>query len=129
MKTKPGRELDALIAEKVFKNLEPMDVVPLHIPHYSTDIAAAWLVVEKLRELNFSSDVSSYPTSRKWLKPPHEGALASSWTLQTTKECYQCCITRYEVDFGGWIVVCDPVADTAPHAICLAALKAMNIKE
>lgn len=71
---KPGRELDALIATKIFgwyfkkmptgKMLLPPDNderkyfaavwdengIPGYLPEYSTDISAAWEVVEKLNE-------------------------------------------------------------------------------
>lgn len=59
-----GRELDALIADKVMglrvrhrPGMEPC-IMPANgapwetIPHYSTDIRAAWEVVEKLDLLN-----------------------------------------------------------------------------
>jgi hypothetical protein len=51
-----GRELDALVADKVMG-------VPLtsgnvcihdHMPHYSTDIAAAWVVVDKMAAKNWN---------------------------------------------------------------------------
>lgn len=64
----PGRELDALVAEKVMgwrKRETPpgghiwidkdnLAYVPGELPRYSTDIAAAWEVVEKLNNLDFS---------------------------------------------------------------------------
>lgn len=58
-----GRELDALVAERVMGwklfASEPGYGRPPHqitlvltpIPHYSTDIAAAWIIVEKLRDM------------------------------------------------------------------------------
>ena len=42
----PGRELDRLIAEKVF-NCDPFTA-----PHYSTDIAAAWKIIEHMKTKN-----------------------------------------------------------------------------
>lgn len=57
-----NRKLDALIAEKVmgtkeFKVTEFFDKhnpennsVTIHMPHYSTDIADAWKVVEKIQK-------------------------------------------------------------------------------
>lgn len=39
----PGVELDALVGERVFRR-----VWTLHSPRFSTDIGAAWEVVEKL---------------------------------------------------------------------------------
>jgi hypothetical protein len=63
----PGRELDAVIAEKVMRlDMEYFMTIPkkptgayavsrtplviADIPHYSTDIAAAWAVAEKMNE-------------------------------------------------------------------------------
>jgi hypothetical protein len=47
---KPGKELDLLVAEKVmgFVGDYHPDVVPVYPPQYSTDIAAAWQIVEKI---------------------------------------------------------------------------------
>jgi hypothetical protein len=50
----PGRELDALVAEKVMglKSIAPNSAMdgeyPVWIPAYSIDIAAAWQVVERM---------------------------------------------------------------------------------
>lgn len=83
---KPGRELDALVAEKVMGGeLRP----------YSTDISAAWEVVEKYKwaepELRYSDE------QHCWVFSLHK---ASGYP----NEC----------------------GDTAPHAICLAALRAVG---
>ncbi len=121
---KPGRELDALVAEKIFDAAVSWDTYaggnhpksprlsgsecpscgydghwdPDAVPDYSTDIRAAFEVVEKLRSMGHSVNIES-----------DDG---------------------YEVSFAG----CDEAgfdtidygfADTAPHAICLAALKAI----
>ena len=55
---KAGRELDALVAEKVFKMTvwfdeegEPIGqgiALRVEIPHFSTKIESAWIVVEKM---------------------------------------------------------------------------------
>lgn len=114
---KPGRELDALIAEKVMglkrsdhwpvvdlreDRSRPLDrwdddqgnIVPL--PAYSTSIEAAWEVVEKI------------------------ASLKNCWRLRLEKHPQ-----GWSVDFETeWKV--ELVAETAPHAICLAALKAMG---
>lgn len=115
---KSGRELDALVAEKVmgWTGIKPYlksvgqhefltyvgwfqeDGLPkVEIPHYSTDIAEAWKVVEKFkgdRDIRIDSDFDGgywvYP-SPVFNKPIH--------------------------------------AKTAPHAICLAALNIVNQKE
>lgn len=123
---KAGRELDAVVAEKVMgwkRVVVPKDYDGLNAgvtllsptataiewapkgayqlwhfcPLYSTDIAAAWRVVEKLIE----------PTIERH---------GSRWSVTCLREAPQ--DTRWiEVD-----------ADTAPLAICLAALKAVDVE-
>jgi hypothetical protein len=124
---KPGRELDALIAEKVMgwgpieidRNGNPVGINPDYpskfkchiVPNYSTDIAAAWTVVEKLK-------LCVWPT---------------------TDGRYLCLLDQFSLEYGDeywfggsnvlenierdWIAA---VAQTAPHAICLAALKTVK---
>jgi hypothetical protein len=108
---KAGRELDALVAEKVigwtnligssydvnFGGRPPggkWDIVP----HYSTSIADAWLVVEKLKTLTADGDI-------------HIECLHGEWSVSTC----------HEEAWKGW-----SRADTAPLAICLAALEAVG---
>jgi hypothetical protein len=46
-----GRDLDVLIAERVMERSvakPPGFKYPPYVPHYSTDIAAAWTVVERM---------------------------------------------------------------------------------
>lgn len=142
MTPSPGRELDALIAEKVMgytKKLVPAYSLPnidipearfprqdswlyinaggypdyfeghvndmfsdasrgirqtlTSVPPYSTDISAAWEVVEKLSEQGIFLRLSSISGAGKW-------------------RCYMLGMTPY--------------VDTAPHAICLAALRAVG---
>lgn len=114
-----GRELDALVAEKVMgwtkrisadhtgseiKVLRNMGIIyawkdaerkerGLDVPAYSTDIAAAWQVAEMMRGLDFRLNKDG------------------DWV---------CC-------FGGTVAFCGE-SDTAPHAICLAALKAVGVE-
>jgi hypothetical protein len=112
---KPGRELDALIAEKVMglvihhkRRDEWNDGDSLfyvyyvedeehieHVPKYSTDISAAWEVVKKLRDLGY----------RPILMPDW----GEDWECQIYREAER--------------IVDSPWCETAPHAICLAALK------
>lgn len=107
---KAGRELDALIAEKVmgwrFVNIggpafiwvppyahPQVNALGLAPPKFSEDIGAAWKVVEKIR------------------KP------GQSWNFQIFSD------GTCEAEFY------EPVrAETMPHAICLAALKALEDK-
>lgn len=115
---KPGRELDALIAEMVM-GFEPWPVQdpmweckafkaryvpygqaakPCEPPAYSTDIAAAWKVVEKVLFPSRMFDFEIWNTNgvRDW------GA-------------------SFNVGCG----VVKAAGESAPHAICLAALKAV----
>ena len=124
-----GRELDALVAEKVMQ-LAPRQwrsicFVDDHeldarvwcydccgsvgeqgqVPeHYSTDIAAAWQVVEMLYKRGFGVGV----------------VMQHGW--DTACEC---------IVFKTSIVDDDTIhasADTAPHAICLAALAVLGVE-
>src|SRR5919106_517365 len=62
-----GRELDALVAEKVMG--WPDYAEKNHCPEYSTDIAAAWLIVEEF--------VPAYDLSLTW----HNGAWETRFIL------------------------------------------------
>lgn len=105
---KPGRELDALVAEKVMGVKDPQ-MFPnfgAAVPRYSTDIASAWLVVEKMREnikdvLTLAGPSDETP---KW------------WATFDKKWHGRASQNLFEWESG----------DTAPHAICLAALKAVG---
>ena len=124
----PGRELDALVAEQVmgsiragaYENGEPyysphhsdsgltLDVIS-PAPDYSTDIAVAWTVVEKVMHLKVSDDT---------IQPAFQ-VMASSYD---------------DVYYAGWCSLGSNTyhwkcAPTAPHAICLAALAATGAKE
>lgn len=93
---KPGRELDALVAEKVFGvdvgdiyyDSTMQEITNFSIPHYSTDISAAWEVVEKFGRFDLILNGSG------------------AWCAEF---------------YGSWD---RSFGDSAPHAICLAALKA-----
>ncbi len=114
-----SREIDALIAEHVMGFIAIKDPLWVQVydavdgwveatpdgerrrsmPLYSTDIAAAWEVVEKLQPLFFRVEQrgtkQEYWFSDIWVGPGQKG----HWE-----------------------------ADTAPMAICLAALKAKNVE-
>ena len=108
-----GRELDCRVAEKVmgyavqgdqivppndaYVLLGIMGAMKFDIPHYSTDIADAWLVVEKMKASAF--EVTIDDTDGDW------------WALFADLE-YKHISSAY--------------ADTAPLAVCRAALKAMG---
>lgn len=118
---KPGPELDALIHVEVMKmpdeNLvyaipgqairySMQEAVNL-CPPYSTAIAAAWLVVEKLIKDGFYPDLIS---------GENPGGFYWNCELHTAND---------EEHPDNPYQVC---GDTAPHAICLAALKAVGVE-
>jgi hypothetical protein len=102
-----GRELDALIAQKVmgqnyfinsFGFPEQGPLVSKEPPHYSTDIAAAWEIVQEMEK--------KHTEPGKWVG------------LSITAEdrgCWRATFWR-KWSFGS----------SAPHAICLAALEAVR---
>jgi hypothetical protein len=107
------RDIDRLIAERVmgWTNLSvtgsrfgttPDGKPHRIIPQYSTEISAAWEIVEKLR-------LSGYQGGLEWAKPE----------------------PGYECAFGSLPFPLDEKqfswAETAPLAICLAALKVMEV--
>lgn len=106
-KMSAGREMDALVMEWVTKFTVDDN---FHIPSYSTDIAAAWAAVEKLQEI--------YPDYDFYLEK--SGRHVEFWfRINDTSQ-------------GGWNSsgawdkrISDAEADTAPLAICRAALLAV----
>lgn len=120
MNMQPGRELDELVLEKVFgrtvtddfrtvgefavasefaiwefDNKFPNQQPPETCPRFSTNIAAAWDVVEKLQERNRRICLANY--------------LDGAWAVSVR-------------DGGGGYIVGENVFLTAPKAICMAAL-------
>lgn len=90
----PGRELDALIHWHIFG----YEYLPNVTENYSGDIAAAWLVVEKMLTQLPQGDI-------------HIECLEGEWGVST---CH--------TEVAGWEY--PTRADTAPLAICRASLKA-----
>lgn len=131
-----GRELDALIAErvmgwKIWKYLGPMgptqrlappkltfslkpgaiNEIP-EIPSYSTDIAAAWLVVEKIRSLPRLADTG---TKNDFNLNQMDRLCGGLWVVKSDS-----------IDKYGHLISSHTESPSAPHAICLAALKAVD---
>lgn len=118
----PGRELDALIAEKVM-GIPSRDVYLDPVKHYSTDISAAWEVVEK----GFVESVVKLRDGRYYARPAQ-----FDWNDKVDKEEMIC---GYDMDgtTGGYYEIpiyekdtFGAISMTAPHAISLAALKALE---
>ena len=81
-------------------------------PHYSTDIAAAWQVVEKLVETGHCPGLL-FDDDGRWAL-----SLEGMQNCPPGGEPFDVC-TSFYVEAGMWY-------DTAPLAICLAALKAVR---
>jgi Phage ABA sandwich domain len=114
---KIGRELDSIVSQEIFGAEYPFndffkDYVRLWVedpiafedcPHYSTDISEAWKVVEKLLIMLPNQDFHI----EHWADENSAGWQVSS--------CFE---------LGNWKKWVK--AKTLPHAICLAALKAVK---
>lgn len=113
--TTPGRELDALVAEKITglidiairaTSCDSTDLTHAFdgkyhlVPHYSTDIATAWEVVDK---------VLSMPHTEFHLD--YDGEWNAQFRIDVTDRQYTDCYSY---------------SKSAPHAICLAAIKAVE---
>lgn len=104
----PGPELDRVIAEKIFGvkiHAPAPGGVKGEFPEYSTDIKAAFEVVEKLRQQDILMNVAPRPQS---------GFIVNyiRWNP--------------EIKFGE-LQTENSASDLAAHAICLAALKAVGV--
>ena len=111
-----GRDLDAEVAVKVMgwmlvhkpigdgprtdAAISPTTQCMMSIPHYSTDIEAAWAVVEKLLADEYLVNVKAYHADHF---PMWEVCILDHHGMEQKTQ-----------------------ADTAPLAICLAALKAIG---
>ena len=110
---KPGIELDALIEANVFgtpkeaielgirnrglpPQIGPVRQIRYVLAEYSTDISAAWEVVEKLMERGEKLYIGCDPDN-------HAAPVSVSWPVGESVE-----------------------AKTLPHAICLAAVEITN---
>jgi hypothetical protein len=113
-----NRELDAVVAEKVMRLYDVHKAgngewvyrdekgFLTKLPHYSTDIAAAWQVVEKMRMM--WGEVALRTDGYRWEFDGYRWGFG------------------WEGDEGIWG---HATADTAPEAICFAALEAICLGE
>lgn len=128
---KPGRELDSLILKKIIgvttmphepldangmcrrcsRPAGPDDCLPDGClpPPYSTVVAAAWQVPKEMFEDDWAVEISASEVIKM--------AKESTGGVDVTFSCKCHARGRYSAH-----------ADTLPHAICLAALKAIGIK-
>lgn len=72
VKCRSHQELDALVAEKVMGGMHrlvpPGQIVEFEqvVPHYSTDIAAAWEVIEIIRQRGIEVIVGSLDSDKRY---------------------------------------------------------------
>lgn len=122
-----NRQIDALVAEKVMGwryvydydtiyTIDPDTDKPEIVPKYSTDIVAAWQVVEKLPYDPRPKGERYYECEGFTLMKLHDGRWFAGW--------YEIIPYEGSHDMSEYSVV----ADTAPMAICLAALKAVGVE-
>lgn len=144
----PGRNLDALIAEKVFKwralyakdgalrELWPPAVDPFSpridwsqcaeppdwglVPYYSTSIADAWRIVVKMTERMGSAAYPDFVWEGPLYKPPTKDLGAEAFPPGTS-----CWYVNVEAD-GEKQIFC---AAMPTFAVCLAALHIINSEE
>lgn len=113
---KPGRGLDVFVYEKVFGNAaaftttEPTMLTATEvlarsrIGFYSTDISAAWEVVEKMHE---------HPKPVLMLVAPQQDYNNEKWRAEFSRKGWD---EKSPYHYAA-------SAETAPHVICLAALR------
>lgn len=126
---KPGRELDALVAEGVMGEAQP-----IHSPCSSEPVPNAWKPF-------YNTEVGYY----KWLPRAFSTDIAAAWEVveKLRGDGFEPAIVGD--DHGHWAVVYEGVSElgdkvpwlnvpvdealwaaTVPHAICLAALRAVE---
>ena len=129
-KLEAGPELDALVAEKVMQRRWMIrngacyaDATFMNAPDCwlefkpSTDIAAAWEVVEKLKDLN--QDVASFDFDLIYSLREGSGEPSGPRARRVPED------QRWFAQFGD-AETGSATAATAPFSICRAALKAAN---
>jgi hypothetical protein len=111
---KAGRKLDELIAEKVM-GWKPASAEQQMLEgwpkKYSTDIAAAWKVLDKAFDV-IPGMRSGFPAVIHW---------SDGWRVTMLNGDAE----PMDLAFGGKLLLA--IAPTAPHSICLAALRAVGV--
>lgn len=143
-----GRDLDALVAERVMgdgvqwmrtalSDNDPHQMVEGHkgwgrVPSYSTSIASAWLVVEKMDEWKFEvsrHNGQSEGVTRDALIDGERQRVTTSRKVHPARPYYRVLIMKASREhYGCWSGSAEARADTAPLAICIAALRATELR-
>ena len=102
-----GLEIDSLVQSFVMSGMPPVgyDIIRDYIPKFSEDISAAWEVVEKIKDWGEGWCPQIYWDDNDGLEP-------GEWVAEFNK------YWKAENDYRHF----EAVADTAPLAICRAAL-------
>jgi len=131
---KAGRELDALVAEKVMGRdmTKPEGFkYPIGLPRYSVEIAEAWKVVWEVQRQHpgWRFCLLGGDVSMGYKRDPAGGWVSPLVVVEDSREAF-----GWDASFFGELdprVNCgdrhgEAWADTAPLAICLAALQAVE---
>ena len=113
-KMEASREMDALVEKELSMGIAyefPPGMITA-LPHYSTDISAAWLVVEKMR--------SQYECIIRVM-------VLSPAQAERIGAPYGCNISGGRLEYPTPDIYLFASADTTPLAICRAALKAVGM--
>lgn len=92
-----GRDLDALVAKNVFGYI----FAEAFLDHYSTDIADAWKILERMIDRGFDAEVHATRSMTNYFVV---------FVSTNGEQCWH--------EYG----------DTAPLTICLAALRALGVE-
>lgn len=122
---KPGRELDALVAEKVMGLSVKRELIndgsgAFFYPEllaYSTGIAAAWEVVEKVKSWETNHDEDGYKYTLEFYFYFSGGKWNAGFVKSTADEISLCGDNEIDIQ-----------TSSAPLSICLAALKACGVE-
>jgi hypothetical protein len=104
-----------------FSGIAPSDQIepPVRLCHYSTDIGAAWALVEALKDRIYTNpDFDGTYKHGKYLQLEYSGWADNPWKATMPGPIPS--------DGGGFYIAC---CATAPEAICRAALKAAGVSD
>jgi hypothetical protein len=120
----PGPELDKLIAEKVMGGGVAHDLVVTDLDEHTTETC-------RNCGQGFHTCCGADAGFEKTCFPPYSTSIAAAWLVVEHKSP----VVSIKKTVGGWSAAVmydhrngtfEATAETAPHAICLAALRAMG---
>lgn len=132
----PGRELDALVAERVmgWRRLSYQQAFPdSDFQRGRTKLTSYWHDPSGAKKALAEDSYDYYQPEDAW-SPSTD--IAAAWTIidkmiadgwEVGEAGYSRSQRKWDFTFNGGIAFPGPLCDSAPHAICLAALKALGI--